>query len=191
MSRRTLTVLIDGLLIDDGAMVPPRIGSIVAVVLEFTETFEPSREAMTVDGVLDLDPTPGFERALDSSDEHRYWTGDLYGDGWRASWRGDRPRSGPVTLTGRLCHWYRLSYNPDSVVRGRVARMQVVSIPYHAPAGDRWELMPGEPHRYRDVEVAPRRFDKQALLFGSPEVDVIIHGEIGLLVELDLDVQER
>jgi hypothetical protein len=168
-------------------MAPPRIGSIVGLVLDFTESAEPYRETMTVQAELDLHTTPHLGRNGQSAGEYHFWTGDLYGDGWRATWRGDRPLTGAVTLTGHLRHWHHLAYNPNNVVRGRVGRIQVVSIPYHAPTGDRWELMVDGPRRYRDVEMAPRFFDRNALHSQSPAADVTIYGEIGVLINLELD----
>lgn len=168
-------------------MAPPRIGSIVEVVLDFVESATPSPEVVTVLGVLDLHVNPRHHRESSPADENRYWTGDLHGDGWRASWRGDRPRSGPVTLTGQLIHWHTISYNPNHVVRGHVTRIQLVSNPYHAPSGDRWEPKQQGPRRYRDVEVAPPLFDRGGLFSESPAADKILHKEIGILVDLDLE----
>jgi hypothetical protein len=187
MSRRTLTVFIDELAIEDGAMAPPQIGSIVDLVLDFTESAEPSRETMTIVAVLDLHTTNRRPDRDQAAGESQFWTGDLYGDGWRATWRGDRVLSGSVTLTGRLCHWHKLFYNPNNVVRGHVRRIQVVSIPYHAPTGDRWVPMVDGPRLYRDVEMAPRFFDRRALHSQKPAVEATIYGEIGILIDLGLD----
>jgi hypothetical protein len=187
MSLPPLTVLIDGLSIEDGAMAPPRIGSIVEVVLDFVESATPSPEVVTVLGVLDLHFKPRHHRESSPADENRYWTGDLRGDGWRASWRGDRPRSGPVTLTGRLTHRHTISYNPNKAVRGFVTRIQLVSNPYHAPSGDRWKPQQQVPRRYRDVEITPPSFDRGGLFSKSPVADIILYREIGILVDLALE----
>ncbi|MFW0795092.1 hypothetical protein AAFP30_14870 [Gordonia sp. CPCC 205515] len=187
MSRRTLTVFVDELAIEDGAIPPPRIGSISVLVLDFTESAARPAESMTVHAVLDLHRNPRRAQASRSAPEHWYWTGDLHGDGWQATWRGERPLTGAVTLTGHLCHWYSISYRGNSEVRGRVQRIQVVSIPFHAPAGAFWEPMPAGSRRYRDVATAPRWFDRDALHNGSVTAGAVVYGEIGVLVELDLD----
>lgn len=188
MSRPPLTVMIDGLSIEDGAMAPPRVGSIAELVLDFVESATPSPEVMTVQTVLDLHPTPRHHnRDSAPAGGKQYWTGDLHGDGWRATWRGDRPRSGPVTLTGQLTHWHTTSYNPNHVVRGYVTRIQLVSNPYHAPSGDRWEPQQQGPRRYRDVETAPPFFNRGGLLSEPPVADRILHREMGILVDLDLE----
>lgn len=179
--------MIDGLSIEDGAMAPPRIGSVVELVLDFVESATPSPEVMTVQAVLDLHPTPRHHRDSPPAGENQHWTGDLHGNGWRAAWRADRPRSGPVTLTGQLTNRYTISYNPNHVVRGRVTRIQVVSNPYHAPSGHRWEPEQQGPRRYRDVEIAPPFFDRGGLFSESPAADVILYREIGILVDLDLE----
>ncbi|ORM38158.1 MULTISPECIES: hypothetical protein [Williamsia] len=186
MSRPPLTVLIDGLSIEDGAMAPPRIGSVIELVLDFVESATQSPEVMTIQAVLDLHPTARQDRGSPAGEDH-LWTGDLHGDGWRATWRGDRRRSGPVTLTGRLTHWHSISYSPAKAVRGFVTRIQVVSSPYHAPSGVRWEPQQHGSRRYRDVEKTPPSFDRGGLFSVSPAADIIRYREMGILVDLDLE----
>jgi hypothetical protein len=43
------------------------------------------------------------------------------------------------------------------------------------------------PRLYRDVEMAPRFFDRRALHSQKPAVEATIYGEIGILIDLGLD----
>jgi hypothetical protein len=138
----------------------------------------PGSVASAMGAVLDLHATRRRGRDQPAG-KYQIWTGNLRGDGWQATWRGDRSLFGPVTLTGRLCHWHQLADNPDNVVRGRVRRIQVVSIPYHAPTGDRWEPMVDWPRLYRDVEMAAKSvYSSISNSMCLPEIERHLHREI-------------
>jgi hypothetical protein len=190
MSRRVLTVTIGTSHIEQGDVSPPRVGSIIEILLDFVETDDPPpAEATTVRAVLELNPTPrldGHERHPDG----RYWLwfGELFGEGWRATWLGRRPKTGSVTVTGRFYPSRGLAYKRGShgQVRGRVTRVQVQTIPYHCPDGE-WRPLPGAPRSYRDVTLAPRWFDRSGLCDPEHDRTALVWADSNVIIDLDLD----
>ena len=106
----------------------------------------------------------------------------LRGDGWTASWRGFEPRTGNVELTGRF--YGVMGYDTPTYVRGRVTGVQLVTERYRRPPETHgWQIIPG--HRtFREIDAAPRFFDNDMFI----RDDLLeIDGEVGVLVDLDLD----
>ncbi|WP_241665983.1 hypothetical protein [Prescottella subtropica] len=86
-----------------------------------------------------------------------------------------------MDLTGRF-HGV-MQYDAEGEVRGRVARVQVVTERFGLTAGRGWSLVPGH-RRLRDVDAAPRFFDRDALhAADGGEIGI----EVGALIDLDLD----
>jgi hypothetical protein len=190
MSRRVLIVTISTSHIEQGDISPPRVGSVIEILLDFVETDDlPPDEATTVQAVLDLIPTPRLD-GHDSHPDGRYWVwlGELFGDGWRATWLGRRPKTGAVTVTGRFRPSRGLAYKRGShgQVRGRVTRVQVQTIAYHCPDGT-WRPLPGAPRSYRDVTLAPRWFDRSSLRDLEQDRTALVWADSGVVIDLDLD----
>lgn len=189
--RRVLTVSIGTSDIEAGDVSPPRVGSIIEMLLDFVETdVSPPDEAMTVQAVLELDSTPRLE-GNDNHTDGRYWCwlGELFGDGWRATWLGRRPKAGSVTVTGHFLRSRGLAYKrgSHSQVRGRVTRVQVRTIPYHCPDGSNWWPLPSAPSSYRDVTLAPRWFDRSDLRDPERNLEALIWSDSGVVIDIDLD----
>lgn len=184
MSRhRTLAVQIDELAIEDGEIPPPKIGAMLEFPLQFRELPAENVDTVIIRAVLTANGRPPiFQDAGVDSARGWQWSGVLRGDGWEASWRGFRPRSGHVELTGRF--YGTLSYDIMSRVRGRVTRVQLVSTRYRRPPDSHgWAIVPG--HRsLREVTESPRFFDTDVFMRDDVyEVD----RESGVWIELDLD----
>lgn len=184
MSRhRTLAVQIDELAIEDGEIPPPKIGAVLEFPLQFRKLPAENVDTVTIRAVLTASGRPPIlQNAGVDSPRGWQWSGVLRGDGWEASWRGFRPRSGHVELTGRF--YGTLSYDITSRVRGRVTRVQLVSTGYrHPPDSHGWVIVPG--HRtLREVTESPRFFDTDVFMRDDVyEVD----RESGVWIELDLD----
>lgn len=181
--QRTLVVQIDEVAIEDGAIAPPRLGDVIEFPLRFVE--QPATVADTVTIRALLEPSvrdPIFQYAGHNSPRRWEWNGLLRGDGWTASWRDFRPRTGHVELTGRF--YGVMGYDTPSRVRGRVTRVQLVSERYRRPPESHgWDIVPG--HRsFRDIETAPRFFDND--VFMRDDLFEVDRG-VGVLVDLDLD----
>ena len=184
---RALTVSISAWEIEDGSIPPPRIGSITALWLEFHETSDETAGTMTVHAVLDLHPTPRLDGSSKRpADRKWYWTGDLIGDGWRATWIGRRPRMGQVVLTGQFRESGGIAFNRNAQVGGRVTRIQVRTTPYHHHEGA-WRPVPEAASTYHDVDEAPRWFDRGRMDDANPDSSAVFPVQTGILVDLDLD----
>ncbi|MGW0252618.1 hypothetical protein ACWDYH_38945 [Nocardia goodfellowii] len=181
--RRIIVVQIGGSIIGDGEIPPPRIGSVIRFPLRFVESSPFDGDVVTVRALLkpsDRDPILQYTR--EDTPRRWQWDGLLHGDGWTASWRGFRPLTGQVELTGRFyADW---GYDSAGRARGRVTRVQLVSERYRRQPGPQgaWEQVPGY-RTLRDVDAAPRFFDSSIFLQESGEVDY----EDATLIELDLD----
>ncbi|GGF18588.1 hypothetical protein [Williamsia phyllosphaerae] len=181
---RTLTVLVDELLIEDGAIPPPRVGSISSLPLRFSEQ-SPGDDRTTVIRAL-LEPHRTTPRADDAD---LSWSGLLRGDGWTAEWSGDRPRVGHVELTGRFVSLYEIGSSPPDV-RGLVTRIRLVTVEYRATGHNppHWEPTPGFPTSIgADLDAAPRFFERPADLESPYDEAASIDVPVGVLVDLDLD----
>ncbi|MGO4205182.1 hypothetical protein AB4Z09_26295, partial [Rhodococcus sp. TAF43] len=180
--RRTLVVEIEDLAIEDGAIPPPRVGSVIGLPLRFGESSPAAAGAVTIRAVLEPATTAPRKQYTGPDTPRRWqWHGLLRGDGWTATWRSFRPLTGQVELTGR----FRAVLGDDAGrVRGLVTRIQIVTERFHSTADTHsWEILRGH-RRLRDVDAAPRFFDRGAMLEqdgGEAERD------IGVLVTLDLD----
>ncbi|WP_139180014.1 hypothetical protein [Gordonia westfalica] len=142
---------------------------------------------MTVDAVLDLHSTPRLDGSSNRPAQRRwYWTGDLVGDGWRATWIGRRPSIGPVALTGQFRQSGGVAFNRHAQVRGRVTRVQVRTTPYHHREGG-WEPVPGAMSTYRDVDESPRWFDRAGMGDAGSDSSSVFAVETGVMIDLDLD----
>ncbi|MGW6035363.1 hypothetical protein ACWFOS_17065 [Gordonia terrae] len=182
-----LTVSLDALEIDDGSIPPPRIGSLTPLWLDFHETSEEAPGAATVHAVLDLHPTPRLDGSSKRPEQRRwYWTGDLIGDGWRATWIGRRPKMGQVELTGQFRQSGGVAFNRNATVRGRVTRVQLRTTLYHHREGT-WQPVPDSPSTYHDVDEAPRWFDRGGMGDADPGSDAVFSVQTGVMIDLDLD----
>ncbi|NKS25558.1 hypothetical protein GS505_06800 [Rhodococcus hoagii] len=180
-SRRTLVVQIEEIAIEDGEIAPPRVGEVMSFPLRFVELPESAGDVVTVRVPLEPSTRPPIRQYTGEDTPRSWeWSGLLRGDGWTASWRGFRPLTGRVELTGRF---YGVLGNDDGRVRGRVTRVRIVSARFRRRTPGGWEIVPGH-RRLRDVDAAPRFFDRDALFESeSDEAD----GDVGALVDLDLD----
>ncbi|MEU8897257.1 hypothetical protein [Nocardia sp. NPDC048505] len=178
-----IVVQIDGTIIGDGAIPPPRIGSVIRFPLRFVESSPVDGAVAAVRALLKPSGRDLILQYTREDEPRRWeWNGLLQGDGWTASWRGFRPLTGQVELNGRFyADW---GYDTAGRVRGRVTRVQLVSERYRLGSGPHgsWEQIPGY-RTLRDVEAAPRFFDSSMFAQESGEVD----HEVAALVELDLD----
>lgn len=131
--RRVLTILVDRIAIEDGQIPPPAIGEVVEFPLRFweystSETGTDQHDAMTIRARLEPSGRPPHRRgvidetaATDNAGQHDLWWGGLLrGDGWTASWEGQRPRTGQVELTGTF-HGVMGIDAEGSTQRGRCA----------------------------------------------------------------------
>lgn len=185
-----LSAFIAASTIDAGDISPPRVGSVIELILDFIETPDSAADAVTLDAVLELQPTPRLDGHRDHPDGRYWcWIGDLYGDGWRATWFGRRPRMGPVSVTGRFQYSRGLAYRRGShgEVRGRVTRVQVKAIAHHCPDGSRWQPLRAAPPRYRDVALAPRWFDRGGRRDEESDPKSLVWRDSGVLIDIDLD----
>lgn len=185
MAARSLAVMVDGWIIEDGSLAVPVVGQTLSVHLEFRRT--PSRgstdpRVSTQRAVAQ--PTPSREPGTDHLGR-LWWQTMLRGDGWSAAWRADRPMIGHVELAGTLYADYeRLA----DEVRGMVNGVRVVTVPY--TIGTRgWEPVPDGAARYIEVDKAPRWFDR-AHESATPRPGHPHDHQIGVLVDLDLDLAE-
>lgn len=181
-SRRTLVVQIEEIAIEDGEIAPPRVGEVMSFPLRFVELPESAGDVVTVRVPLEPSTRPPIMQYTGEDTPRSWeWSGLLRGDGWTASWRGFRPLTGQVELTGRF--FGVLGYDTDGQARGRVTRVRIVSARFRRRTQGGWEIQPGH-RRLRDVDAAPRFFDRDALFESeSDEAD----SEIGALIDLDLD----
>lgn len=181
--HRTLVVQIEDIAIEDGQIVPPRLGAVIEFPLRFAEQSAANADTVTICALLEAgNRDPVFQYTGPDSPRTWEWNGILRGDGWTASWRGFTPRTGYVELTGRF--YGVMGYDTPTNVRGRVIRVQLVTERYRRPPENHgWHIVPG--HRtFRDVEAAPRFFNHDMFMRDDLfEVD----REVGVVVDLDLD----
>ncbi|MGC0362602.1 hypothetical protein ABH922_000586 [Rhodococcus sp. 27YEA15] len=180
---RTLVVQIDGVAIEDGEIAPPRIGEVTEFPLRFVEQPVSAADTLTVRALLEAsDRGPVLQSTGHGVPRRWEWNGTLRGDGWTASWRGFRPRTGPVELTGRF--YGVMGYDTPETVRGRVTRVQLVNERYRRPPGNHGGSIVVEHRTFRDVEASPRFFDSDVFMRDDPfEVD----RAVGVMIDLDLD----
>ncbi|WP_338836994.1 hypothetical protein [Gordonia polyisoprenivorans] len=170
----------------DKAMSPPRVGAVTEFPLCFSEirsspSDAPKRDVVTVRGVLDLDARgPTHIADTGTSDGRWWWRGVLRGDGWSATWHGERPRTGHVEVTGQFSSGLHLD---TGRVRGRITRVQLITVAYRQTADGGWETETEAPWSYRDVEVMPQGFDHDPTL----NSDGLCIWDTAGLIDLDLD----
>ena len=181
--QRTLVVQIESVAIEDGQIVPPSLGDVIEFPLRFVEQPATVAGTVTIRALLEASARdPVFQYAGHDSPRRWEWNGLLRGDGWTASWRDFRPRTGQVELTGRF--YGVMGYDTPSYVRGRVTRVQLVSERYRRPPESHgWDIVPGH-RKFRDIETAPRFFDND--MFMRDDLFEADRG-VGVLVDLDLD----
>ena len=185
MTARSLTVMVEGWIIEDGSLAVPVVGQTLSVRLEFHRA--PSRgsanpRVSTRRAVAQ--PTPSREPGPDHSGR-LWWPTMLRGDGWSAAWRADRPMIGHVEVTGTFSADYE---GLADEVRGMVTRVRLVTVPYTVE-DRRWEPVPDAAARYTDVDKAPRWFDR-AFQSATPRPGHPYDHQVGVLVDLDLDLAE-
>lgn len=181
--RRTLVVEVEEVAIEDGEIAPPRVGAVTACPLRFVELASDADDVVTVTAQLEASDRPPILQYTGEDTPRRWqWSGLLRGDGWTASWRGFRPLTGRVELTGRF--YGGLGYDTAGRVRGRVTRARIVSERFGRRAGTgSWNIVPGH-RQLRDVDAAPRFFDRE----WKSETDLVdVDNDIGVLIDLDLD----
>jgi hypothetical protein len=195
---RVLSVLVTDHAIEDGAIRPPVVGEVGSWRLTFAEVGDDdprrARVRARADPLSTEPPRPGGRRWNGAGfDRVPAWPTLLTGEGWSAVWAAPRPVVGEVELHGSL----RADLVPGTAhlpTRGRVTRVQVVSMTHDPVERQRWLPAPGG-WRLRDVAAAPRWFDSgthpppdmepggfYALVPDDPWVQ-----EIGVLIDLDLD----
>jgi hypothetical protein len=181
-----LLVRVIDISLGDGALAPPQVGAITDFPLTFYEPESPLSaqalpdELMTVRGVLDLDDAGPYEYRDERIGTSRWmWRGLLRGDGWTATWHGDRPLTGPVELTG---YFTSSLYVDEGHVRGRITRVRIISHPYRK-VDDTWEPFANRPIRYHDVDIAPQAHSDDRTLHG----DNTYYRDVATLIDLDLD----
>lgn len=183
---RTLTVMVEGWIIEDGRLPPPRVGGVLSTHLMFRQCPEPAhddpgRQTLRAGAHPDLGREP-----LRRSPGEWLWRTILRGDGWSALWPADRPSIGHVELTGNLEVDFEACADE---VRGRVTRVRLVTTGFRRTGEEdpehplHWAVVPGSA-RYVDVETAPGFFDRGDLDAPDPERR---EQQIGVLVDLDLD----
>ncbi|MFD4292803.1 hypothetical protein ACFWPA_18505 [Rhodococcus sp. NPDC058505] len=181
--RRTLAVEVENIAIEDGEAPLPRVGSVIALSLRFVELPPATDDVVTMCAPLEPDPGPPIQAyAGEDTPRRTQWSGLLRGDGWTASWRGFRPRTGQVELTGRF---HCVLGDDAGRVRGRVTRVRIVSERFRRRPGPgtAWNMSAGH-RRLRDVDVSPRFFDREALYAQDrDEAD----SDVGVLIDLELD----
>ncbi|WP_072814667.1 hypothetical protein [Rhodococcus zopfii] len=182
--RRTLSVQIEAVAIEDGEIPPPRVGSVIAFPLRFVERPPAGDGAVTVRALLEASTRPPVWQYTGEAIPRQWeWSGLLRGDGWTASWRGFRPLTGRVELLG---HFHGvLGYDTEGRVRGRVTRVRIVSERFRRRPGTvgSWNVVGGH-RQLRDVDAAPRFFDRGGLFEqDGDEAD----SDVGVLIDLDLD----
>ncbi|MDN5759132.1 MAG: hypothetical protein L0H59_11465, partial [Tomitella sp.] len=204
--NRTMNVMVEDLIIEDGAVRPPTVGAVVVLPLKFIETDGVAEPATTAKAWLDPHPS-GPQRLGTGTADQWAWTGLLRGDGWTAAWTGWRPRTGHVELTGKFCSI--LDGQSSGEVRGRVTRVQIVSERMRRkPTGRARRKVARKVaghRRLRDVDAAPRFFPRPwldvatdaALAADTRTGPRIVNTEpflpdeydddMGVLVDLDLD----
>lgn len=176
--RRTLTVLVDELAISDGQIEPPEVGAVTSFPLLFTETTATAPEAVTVRGTLE----PAERRPMQSHDDWQ-WHGLLRGDGWTATWHGQRPLTGRVEVTGQFMGV--MGIDATGWVRGRVTNVQIATMfSERVDTRERWAPVPGR-REYRTVDRSPYFFSDERMFDDDPPASS--RREIGALITLDLD----
>ncbi len=182
--RRTLSVEVESVAIEDGEIPPPRVGSVIAFPLRFVELPSAGDGVVTVRALLEASARPPIWQYAGEDTPRRWeWCGLLRGDGWTASWRGFRPLTGRVELTGRF--YGVMGYDTEGHVRGRVTRVRIVSERFRRRPGTAgsWHMVSGY-RQLRDVDAAPRFFDRDGLFeHDGDEAD----SDVGALIDLDLD----
>ncbi|MBF4478255.1 hypothetical protein SAMN02745947_05543 [Rhodococcus rhodochrous J3] len=182
--RRTLSVEVEAVAIEDGEIPPPRVGSVIAFPLRFVELPAVGDGVVTVRALLEASTRPPIWQYTGEDTPRQWeWSGLLRGDGWTASWRGFRPLTGRVELTGRF--YGVMGYDTGGRVRGRVTRVRIVSERFRRRPGTvgSWHMVSGY-RQLRDVDAAPRFFDRDGLFeHDGDEAD----SEVGALIDLDLD----
>lgn len=179
---RTIVVHIPSSVVGDGEIAVPQLGDVLTGPLRFVELPDTASDIVRVRARLEpSNREPILQYTGNNSPRKWEWSGLLRGDGWTASWRGFRPRTGEVELAGRFIGDF--GYDTDGRFRGRVTRVQMVSERFERGRDQRWTHVPG--HRsLREVDAAPR-------FFGTPPMaeDVLspINLEQSVAVDLDLD----
>jgi len=181
MKARSLTVMVDGWIIEDGSLAVPVVGQTLSVHLEFRRASSSGTADPRVSAHRAVaQPTPSREPGTDHSGR-LWWQTMLRGDGWSAAWRADRPMIGHVEVTGIFYADYE---RVADEVRGMVTRVRVVTVGY--TLGDRgFEPIPDGAARYTEVDTAPRWFDR-GYESGTPEPGRSYDHQVGVLVDLDL-----
>lgn len=119
---RILRIHVPGWVLDDRSGAVPVIGEIVEELLTFVDSCRhPSPDDTPIRAVAR--PRYGHGPG-DHPDWGMQWPFELTGDGWSAGWWSDRPRSGPVELTGRLVVDIGTGGDGPVAVRGRVCRIR-------------------------------------------------------------------
>lgn len=179
---RTVIVDISSSVIGDGEIAVPQVGAVLAGPLRFVEFPATSPDTVHVRARLEPSPREPVLQYTGHDTPRRWeWSGLLRGDGWTATWRGFRPRTGEVELTGRFIGDF--GYETVGRFRGRVTRVWMVSERFERNRDGRWIHVPGHRTR-RQVDAAPR-------FFGTPPLNDDVLGPIDLeqsvAVDIDLD----
>lgn len=181
MSRRVLTVMVAGWLIEDGSVRPPAVGAPLSICLEFARGAEPSTDPRVRPIRAVAHPTLDCE-PLRHPDGQPEWETVLRGDGWSAAWRAERPVVGQIAENGIFYVDHAGRTDP---VRGLVTRVRnVFDTLVFSDRG--WLYTATEPIVFEDVTTAPRWFDSH---FDErrPEPGDVRRHHSGVVVDLDLD----
>lgn len=158
-------VVVADLYVEDGTT-RPAVGDVVDYPVMFVET-EDADDELAAEWAVRVEPLDagGSRRSRPmGGSEHgpRYWPVLLHGPGWSATWHAPRPVAGPSTVRGRLLAVLDGGGRPDASVRGRVARLWVISQTVDRSGGNRTDpsrIVPGS-RRLHPVPISPRWFDR-------------------------------
>lgn len=185
--RRLLTVVVSGWVIEDGSIVPPKVGNTVSVALQFHQYTPDPADPRTCTVRAWAQPIQADTAPIVDRDGQWWWTIMLRGDGWSAVCRTPRPLIDHVEVTGMFFAHTELG---SGTARGLVRRVQLMTgETTYDPHTRGWAAVADEDIRYTDIEASPRWFDRP----DPPDpahADHPVERQLGVLIELDLDAAE-
>ncbi|UTT50948.1 MULTISPECIES: hypothetical protein [Rhodococcus] len=176
-----------GWVIEDGSIVPPKVGNTVSVALQFHQYTPDPADPRTCTVRAGAQPIQADAPPIVDRDGQWWWTIMLHGDGWSAVCRTLRPLIDHVEVTGMFFAHIELG---SGTARGLVRRVQLMTgETTFDPHTRSWAAVADEDIRYTDIEASPRRFERP----DPPDpahADHPVERQLGVMIELDLGAAE-
>lgn len=185
--QRVLTAVVSSWVVEDGSIVPPRMGHTVSVALQFRQYAPAPADPRICTVRAFAQPLEAGAPPIVDRDGRWWWTMMLRGDGWSAVCRTQRPLIDHIEVTGVFFAGTELG---SGTARGLVRRVRLMTgDTTFDPSTCGWTPVAEKDIRYTDIEVSPRWFERPDPPDPAP-ADHSVEHQLGVLIELDLDAAE-